>query len=296
VTLYEAASGARRALFGREDRKARRVYLAYDNYGKPRLSQATRRAAPVCLAFSPDGRYLATAQETPTIYLWDVLAGREASQFRGHEGGVSSLLFSPDGKHLFSGGTDTTAMTWDLTRLNHPRQGRGAGMSGQRLESLWGDLAGGDAARAFAALRELCACPDQAVALIKARLRPVTPEDSRRVAQLVADLHSDRFECRRQAQEELEGMGELAEAALRQALADDPPLDVRQRLERLLGRLATAPPTRQLRDLRAVELLEWIGTSAARQVLGELAGGAAAARLTRQASQAEHRPGQLSTP
>jgi hypothetical protein len=260
------------------------------------LSQATRRAAPVCLAFSPDGRYLATAQETPAIHLWDVLAGREAGHFRGHEGGVASLLFSPDGKHLFSGGTDTTALTWDLTRLVHPRQPLAAGLSAQRLESLWGDMACGDAARAFAAMRELCTCPDQAVALIKEHVRPATPGDSERVARLVADLHCDRLECRRQAQAELEGLGELAEAALRQALADDPPLDVRQRLERLLGRLATAPPARQLGDLRAVELLEWIGTPAARQVLGELAGGAAAARLTRQASKAERRPGHLSIP
>ena len=69
-----------------------------------------RRDHPVCVAFSPDGHYLATAQDTPEIHLWDILAGRELGLLEGHEGGVVSLLFSADGKRLFSGGSDTTAL------------------------------------------------------------------------------------------------------------------------------------------------------------------------------------------
>jgi RNA polymerase sigma factor (sigma-70 family) len=296
VTLYEAVSGARRARLGEADRKNQRVYLAYYYYGKVRLSQSTRRAAPICLAFSPDGRYLATAQGKPTIHLWDVLAGREVGCLSGHEGGVVSLLFSPDGKHLFSGGTDTTVLAWDLTRLIKPPPARADQLPAQTLESLWSELAGNDAARAFAAMRKLAACPDQAVTLIKEQVRPATPPGNNRMAQLVADLHSDRFERRRQAEAELDALGELAEPALRQALADDPPLEVRQRLERLLSRLATAFPARQLCELRAVELLELIGNRAARQVLENLAGGAATARVTRQASRAERRLEQQSAP
>jgi hypothetical protein len=78
----------------------------------------------------------------------------------------------------------------------------------------------------------------------------------------------------------LEGLGELAEPALRQALAGDPPLDLRQRLERLLALAAKPSPAGQLRPLRAVEVLELIGSPAARQVVEALARGAPDARLT----------------
>jgi RNA polymerase sigma factor (sigma-70 family) len=296
VTLVEAASGARRARLGEADRKNPRIYHAYSYYGKTRLSQSTRWAAPTCLAFSPDGRYLATAQETPAIHLWDVLAGREVGRLRGHEGGVVSLLFSPDGKHLFSGGTDTTVLAWDLTRLSTPRPASADRQPPQAIENLWGDLAASDAERAFAAMRKLAACPDQAVALIQEHVRPAAPPDDARLARLIADLHSDRFERRRQAQAELDALGELAGPALRQALADEPPLEVRQRLERLLARLAAAPAAQRLRELRAVELLEYIGTPTARKVLDDLAGGDATARLTRLAGRAAQRLGRPSTP
>src|SRR5262249_24094907 len=156
---------ARRARLGEPDPKHRRVYLSQSYNGISRLEQ-TRRDAPVCLAFSPDGRYLATAQETPEIHLWDVLAGREVGPLKGHEGGVVSLLFTPDGKHLISGGSDTTALTWDLTRLTQPPPVPVAPLPRQGLEALWTDLAGKDPERAFEALRTLSASGDQAVALL----------------------------------------------------------------------------------------------------------------------------------
>jgi RNA polymerase sigma factor (sigma-70 family) len=287
VTLYEAISGGRRARLGQADPKNRRVYLTSSSDGLVRLAQ-TRRDAPVCLTFSPEGRYLAVAQHTPDIHLWDVLAGREVSQLQGHEGGVVSLLFAPDGKHLFSGGTDTTALTWDLTRLTQPEAARAAKLEPQALEALWTDLASHDATRAFDAVRKLSAVPDQAVPLIRQRVRPAMLADPKRLARLLADLQSDRFEARRQSESDLPGLGELAEPALRGALAEDPPPDLRQRLERLRDKLSVPTPS-LMRDLRAVELLEWIGSSEARQLLGVLADGVPGARLTHETQSAVQR-------
>jgi WD40 repeat protein len=270
VTLYEAAGGARRAHFGAADRTNQRAYSAYNYYGKSRLSLATRRAPPVCLAFSPDGRYLATAQETPAIHLWDVFTGREVGRLNGHEGGVVSLL-------------------WDTTRFTDRPTSHAARLSEQALEALWADLAGNDAARAFAALRKLVASADQAVTLFERRVAPASAPAPKRLAGLLANLESGRFERRRQAQAELQALGELAEPALRKALADGPPLGLRQRRERLLALSATQPGPAQLRDLRAVEALEMIGSTAARRALARLAGGEPGARLTREARGAVQR-------
>jgi RNA polymerase sigma factor (sigma-70 family) len=296
VMLYETVTGAPRARLGEPTPKNRRLYLVTSNRG-PVNEVLMRRDAPVCLAFSADGRYLATAQHTPEIRLWHVLAGREVGQLKGHEGGVVSLLFAPQGKYLFSGGYDTTVLTWDVTRMTRGtdwqsvlrKSGGHTRMRPQDLNAQWTDLAGRDAARAFAAIRKLCACPNQAVTFIKHCVRPVAAPDPQRLTKLLADLASDRFESRRLAEAELLRLGDQVEPALRQALADDPPLDLRQRLERLLKQSGNGPPAEILRDLRAVEVLELIGGPDARRVLQGLASGMPGARLTRQARAASKR-------
>jgi hypothetical protein len=167
---------------------------------------------------------------------------------------------------------------------------RGARLDARALDALWADLAGKDAGKAFDALRRLSANPGQAAGLVQERLRPASPPEAKRVERLVADLQSDRFEVRRKAEAELEGLGELVGPQLRKVLDGDPPLDLRQRVQRLQRRLSgQAPAAGLVCDLRAVELLEMAGGPESRQVLQVLAGGAAGARLTREAKAAAGR-------
>jgi hypothetical protein len=104
----------------------------------------------------------------------------------------------------------------------------------------------------------------------------------------LADLENGRVELRRRAESELEGLGDLAEPALRKALDGEPPLVLRQRIERLLDKLFVPTPG-QMRDLRAIELLELLSGSDARQVLVSLVGGLRSARLTQAAKDALER-------
>jgi hypothetical protein len=164
-----------------------------------------------------------------------------------------------------------------------PGQAAGGTLTPQQLQRLWQDLAGADAAAAYRALGALVAAPGQAVPFLAERLRPakgVTPE---RLARLIADLDSDTFKERDRAFRELDRLGEVAERALKKALAAPPSAEAFRRAKVLLEKLDVRNSPERLRSLRAVEALEHIGTAEARAVLQTLARGAAEARLTEEA-------------
>ena len=66
------------------------------------------------IAFSPNGRQLASGSDDTTITLWDTEKFKEIATLEGHSGSVSSLAFSPDGRHIVSGSDDTTIKLWNI--------------------------------------------------------------------------------------------------------------------------------------------------------------------------------------
>jgi hypothetical protein len=230
------------------------------------------------LALSPDGEALATGSADGAVRLWDVGSGKQLAQFLGHRGAVKSLAFVPQGSVLASGSADTTALLWDVAALLRDARPRPAPLTPEQMEGLWSDLAGDDADRAYQAVHALARAGDEAVAFLKARVRPI---DARRLSRLIADLDNDDFAVREQAARELAAMGRAAEPTLRKALTGDVSVQVMKSVEALLQKLGQGQfSPERVRGLRAVEVLEAVGTPAAQGVLQGLAKGAAEAELT----------------
>lgn len=66
------------------------------------------------LAFSPDGRQLASANHDFSTILWDVKTGRLVQRLQGHQDQVRSVAFNPSGTRVVTGGYDKTVRIWDL--------------------------------------------------------------------------------------------------------------------------------------------------------------------------------------
>jgi WD40 repeat protein len=232
------------------------------------------------IAISPDGRLLAAAGRYERfVSLWEVVTGKQLLRLTGHLNGVHAIAFSPDGRRVASGSSDFTVLVWDL-----PAALGGEVVRPADPEQCWKDLADDDAKSANRAVWQLAKMPARSVPMLSERMRPVPRVAAGRISRLIADLDDDDFDVRARATAALHELGDVTEPALRKAVRESASEEVRRRAEDLLSKVAPpVPPAEQLRLLRALAVLEEVGTAEARRLLQSLADGESEARLTQEA-------------
>jgi WD40 repeat protein len=246
---------------------------------------------PRTLAFAPHGRRLAVGFTNGTIRLIDALTGKVLAKLEGHRGEIRALRFSPDGATLCSASADTTVLIWQTDVAPSTRS-----VAPDRLELHWLALAGNDTAGIFQALATLASAPDQAVKLLREKLKPAAAVDVIQLRRSIVELDSDDFSVRDKAMQRLRAAGEQAETEIAAAVKVKPSLEVRRRLEQLLERIHGVPSADRLRELRAIQTLEVMGTADACALLAAFAKGAPGAWLTREAQESLERLQRLSAP
>lgn len=204
---------------------------------------------------------------------------------RGMGSYIGTLQFSPDGRNLASGQRDTTALLWDVSPILPETNRKPATLTPEALAKLWTELQSSDAAPAHAALWGLAAAPQSATTFLKDRLPPVPKVTEEKLRELIADLDAAAFDKREAASKALLLLGSDALPALRRALTETPSPEARRRIDALLDNPSRLPPTaEQLRRLRAIAVLDRIGSSEAISILRGLTQGAPAAAETQDAT------------
>lgn len=78
------------------------------------MTLAGHRHVVSSLAFSPDGKILASGSTDNDIRLWDTHTGKHKKTLMGHTNCVNNVSFSPDGTTLVSSSDDGTVLIWEI--------------------------------------------------------------------------------------------------------------------------------------------------------------------------------------
>jgi hypothetical protein len=241
---------------------------------------------------SPDGRMFLDGSQGH-FFLWDLLADRRVEGIKLPTPHFYHVERSPDGKTLALLGLSSKgeSRSYSVYLAPFPTLGGDAipkeKLTAADLADLWTGLSSTNLFRRRYVTDALKAHAGQAVELVEGKVKSAPVADRERVIGLLKQCEDDDFEVRERAMKGLNDHAHHFEPLLRQTLKAAPAGETRNRVSAVLAAAGAGPtPAGLTADLRGLELLEKLATPAARKLLASLAGGAAGARVTAEASSA----------
>lgn len=235
---------------------------------------------------SADGRFLATVGGLGDfkIRLLELISFQPVLKFMPGGGFAADVALSTDGRRAVTAGTDP--LVWSLDPWDHTREAR---PTARDVRKLWADLASKDATKAYRAAWAMVHIGEPVLALLDKELRKAVAAQ-KPVAKMIPALDDKTWRVRRGASKEIAGLSGAAEPLLRRARDQARSQEVRHRLNAILEEGYTPIlPAERRRPVRAVMVLERIGSQAARCVLARAAAGQEGYPLTASAKAALRR-------
>lgn len=232
---------------------------------------------------SPDGRFTVGYMANGRVRLFENNSGLTRVEMVGHKGSVTRVAFTPDSRHLITVSPDQSALVWDLWQPFHSTSPRS-------VADGWNTLVAQTGEPIHAAIAWLAAQPNDAIPFLAERLKATERPTAQQVAEWIQQLDANLFREREAAEAKLRGAVRDFAKTLEDAATTTTSPEVRARLRKILAaKDRWLPSPEERRTLRAIEVLERIGTPAACDVLKKLAAGPADAWVTNDATAALER-------
>jgi WD40 repeat protein len=264
------------------------------NVAPPWPPPAQPEVVPTC--FSPDGLLLARPGSDGSVRVFCVTQSppKLVGTLPGFQGKITALAFSRDGKALASAGNNGTVLVWEVA--SEWKQIKSLfELKPDQLGAPWEALVGNNGDAVYEQMRRLGANPKLTLPFLREKLKERAAPDAKQISHWIEEVVTSK---RLAAVDDLIEAGPIAQEEVSKALAaldkDNNQRFVAENLRKALNPPDSLVGKRDLRRIRVIEILEWIGTAEARELLVPLSKGPKESVVTWHAREALARLGPAS--